>query len=46
MITTQAESIRGAVMQAFELLTSEQIRELVTAPFVELRTEVLMPLAA
>lgn len=46
MITTQAESIRGTVMQAFESLTSSQIRELVHAPYAELRSELLMPLAA
>lgn len=46
MITTQAESIRGTVMNAFDLLTSAQIRELVTAPYAELRAPVLMPIAA
>ncbi len=46
MITTQADSIREAVTQAFALLTSAQIRELVTAPYAELRAEAVLPLAA
>ena len=43
---TQIEAVRGAFVAAYAALSVDELNEMIAEPFVSLRSELLVPVAA